>query len=66
MEQKFSLNHENIKNLPFDKYANDFTFYVNGKPYTTSRVVADILSPSIRNMHYLDSAINEFTLEVSS
>lgn len=40
----------------------DFTFHVNGKDYQTSRIIADILSPTIRKFHYTDGSVNEFTL----
>lgn len=58
----YSLSLENIKGLPFHKYENNFTFIVNGKQYLTSRIVADLLSPYIRQLHYIDFSINEFYL----
>lgn len=58
----FSLNPENIFNIPFDKYEKDFTFIVNGKQYKTNRIFADILSPNLRKLHFTDSSVNEFTI----
>ena len=55
------LNHSNLK----DKYKKNFTFIVDGKRYETNRVVADILSPIIRNYHYQDESITEFKIKTS-
>lgn len=62
---QFSLNSEVIKYLPFDKYDKDFTFIVDDKEYKTSRFVADILSPTIRNLHHADSSIDSFTISTT-
>lgn len=58
----FSLNIDNIKDIPFDKYFKDFTFIVDGKRYETSRIIADILSPTIRKNHFNDSSCHEFVI----
>lgn len=60
MDYLFSLS--NVKKIPFDKYEHDFTFNINGKLYKTSRVIADLLSPTIRNYHFHDPTINEFII----
>ena len=57
----YSLNVNNLKTIPFDKYDKSFTFIVNNKRYETSRIVADILSPTVRKMHYTDESSNEFS-----
>ncbi|KAK8888785.1 hypothetical protein M9Y10_033524 [Tritrichomonas musculus] len=62
---QFSLNSEVIKYLPFDKYEKDFTFIVDDKEYKTSRFVADILSPTIRNLHHTDGSIDSFTISTT-
>lgn len=51
---------KNLKKLPFHKYEQDFTLIVNDKEYKTSRIVADLLSPTIKNAHLSNSTINEF------
>lgn len=56
----FSLNKEDIKNIPFQKYNKDFTFIVNGNPYKTNRIFADIISPKVRNLHFSDESTNEY------
>ncbi|KAK8867140.1 hypothetical protein M9Y10_010114 [Tritrichomonas musculus] len=61
----FTLNFDEIKEIPFDKYENNFTFNVNGKIYKTNRVIADFLSPTIRNYHFNDQSFEEFTINTS-
>lgn len=60
----YSLSTKNILELPFNKYENDFTFIVNNKQYHTNRVVADLLSPYIRQLHYIDSLNNQFIINL--
>ena len=59
----FSLSIKNIKDIPFEKYEQDFTFHLGGKNYKTSRFVADLLSPYVRQLHYSDNTIQEFYIE---
>lgn len=59
-EIDFILCQTNFKDIPFDKYQKDFSFIVDGKKHFTSRIIADILSPKIRNLHYTDESIDEF------
>lgn len=65
-ESQYVLSFTNVKNIPFDKYEANFTFIVNGKRYLTNRIIADILSPIIRQYHYQDSTINEFSINICS
>ena len=60
---KYCLNHKCLKEIPTDKYEKNFTFIVNGKKYETNRFIADILSPKIRRLHFIDSTVNEFRIE---
>lgn len=59
----YTLSTSSLKDLPFDKYGRDFTFIVDDKRYSTSRFVADLLSPMIRNNHYNDPSNNEFEIK---
>ena len=61
-ENSISLSLESIKSIPLEKFDKDFKFYVNGKCYETTRIIADILSPIINKYHYEDESINEFTI----
>lgn len=60
IEFDYSLSTRNLKGIPFDMYEKDFTFYVDGKTYKTNRFVADLLSPTVRQMHYSDQTFNKF------
>lgn len=62
-EQKtYSFNCNRFKDIALEKYEHNFTFIVNNRQYSTSRVVADLLSPIINNYHYQDESIDEFTI----
>ena len=65
-ELNYSLNEKNLKDIPFDKYEKNFTFIVNGKKYSTNRIVADILSPIIRKLHFVDESVNEFIIDTDN
>ncbi|KAK8888782.1 hypothetical protein M9Y10_033521 [Tritrichomonas musculus] len=58
----FTLSCDVLKCLPFHKYDKDFTFIVDNKEYKTSRIIADVLSPQIRNYHTSDATIDTFTI----
>ena len=60
---QYSLDIEEIKQIPFDKYERDFTFIVNGKEFQTNRILADLLSPIIRRSHLEDSTLNTFNIK---
>ncbi|KAK8898305.1 hypothetical protein M9Y10_000588 [Tritrichomonas musculus] len=62
MNVKFSLGLENVKHVPINKYARDFTFIVDGKQYQTSRILADLLSPIISELHSVDETADTFTI----
>ena len=63
---EFALDSRNLKNIPLHKYTSDFTFLVNGKEYKTNRFVADLLSPIIRQYHFTDETINEFSFSINN
>ena len=63
IDSSFSLSIDNLKQIPFEKYDNKFTFIVNGKRYETSRFIADLLSPIIREYHYSDETKTEYILK---
>lgn len=50
------LQYSSILNVPFDKYDN-FYFIINETNYQTTRIVADILSPHVINLHSTDTTI---------
>lgn len=61
----FTLSYDNVKATQFDKYEKNFTFFVDGKPYKTNRIIADFLSPTIRKYHYIDEALDYFMLNTN-
>lgn len=60
MQLKLSL--ERAKEIPLNQYDKNFTFIINGSQYHTSRIVADLLSPTICQLHYNDPTISEFLI----
>lgn len=48
---ELQLQLKRNQNIPFDKYEKNFEFIVNGKRYQTSRIVTDLLSPIICQLH---------------
>lgn len=63
---EFSLNLKVLNDIPFQKYANDFTFIVNGKRHPTPRIIADLLSPKVRKLHFSDESANEFYIDTEN
>ena len=55
-----------ILDIPLRTYDNDFTFIVNGNEYETSRIISDLLSPNIRQIHQIDLTISTFTINTTS
>lgn len=51
-----------LQNVPFDLYEKDFTFIVNGEEFHTNRLIADILSPKISQIHHVDPTISTFVI----
>lgn len=62
MEKVKYIPSFNLKNIPFDKYEKNFMFIVDNKRYHTTRLLADILSPNICQLHYIDESCNEFCI----
>ena len=57
---KIQLPIAAVLNIPIHIYNKDFTFIVNGNPYKTNRIFADIISPKVRNLHFSDESTNEY------
>lgn len=62
MIMNYEFSFKQWEKLPFDKYEKNFKFIVDGKEYYTSRIIADIFSPTIRNYHYTDESADEFCI----
>ena len=61
---EFILSPYILKWIPFERYDQNFTFIVNGKEFRTSRFLADLISPTIRQYHLIDETLDEFTLNL--
>lgn len=59
---QIKLKQESMFDLSFDNYEKNFIFIVNNKKFSTSRIIADILSPKINNLHLTEPSTNKFTI----
>lgn len=55
-----TLSIKSFQYIPYNKYKKDFTFIVNKNRYPIPRIIADILSPKVKRLHFIDESINEF------
>ena len=62
MRNQIKLKDSSILNVPLFKFDKDFTFIVNDQAYKTSRIIADLLSPKICQIHMTDPTIDSFTI----
>ena len=56
------LKTKSIINVPLCQCDDDFYFIVNGKEFKTNRIISDLLSPKICQIHRIDPTINSFTI----
>lgn len=62
-EIQIQLKLSSVLNVPLEKYGEDFIFVVNNKEFKTSQLIADLISPTIRNIHITDPTFNEFIIQ---
>ena len=62
---KIKINPSCILTVPLHTYGNDFTFIVNGEEFKTSRLISDLISPIISQIHLNDPTISTFTINTS-
>lgn len=65
MKNQMQLRPSSILNVPIQNYDNDFSFVVNGKLFKTSKIVSDLLSPTICRLHSNDPTIDVFNINTS-
>lgn len=58
-----SLPPDALSTIPLSHYPDNFTFVVNGTSFPTKRLIADLLSPKIRNYHLIDEACDQISIE---
>ncbi|OHS94316.1 hypothetical protein TRFO_11169 [Tritrichomonas foetus] len=61
-----SLPTHTLLQLPFNYYTKDFVFIINNMQYHTNRIFADILSPKIRNLHFIDETIEHIFIQTQN
>ena len=66
MLDQIQLQPISVLNIPFQKYEKDFTFIVNENEFTTTKFIADMLSPTISKQHLIDPTIDQFTIKTKS
>lgn len=66
MSIKFEFQTSSVLHLPLESYQKDFTFIINGEEISTSRFVADLLSPKISRLHQIDPTFSEYSIFTKS
>lgn len=59
------LRTTSILNIPLNSYG-EFCFIVNGEKYSTSRIISDLLSQKICQIHACDPTFNEFSFNTTN
>lgn len=62
LANKIQLIPYTILNVPLQTYCNDFSFIVNGQEIKTTRLISDLLSPKISQIHHNDPTFNQITI----
>ena len=62
----FQLQTSAILDVPICNYTKDFTFIVNDEEFQTTKVLADLLSPKISQMHRNDPTFNSYRINTSN
>lgn len=65
-KNQIQLEFTSILNVPFQSYTKDFTFIVNGEKYQTTRLISDLLSPQISQIHSVDPTFDTFTINTKN
>ncbi|KAK8835829.1 hypothetical protein M9Y10_040377 [Tritrichomonas musculus] len=58
LNKQIQLNFSSILQVPIQSYSNEFTFVVNGKEFQTSRLISDLISPKISQIHSIDPTLD--------
>lgn len=66
MSFPIKLQQESILKVPIINYQHDFTFIVNDEIYQTNKLVADLLSTKICQLHQVDPTVNEYYINTKS
>lgn len=68
MSSKVIIKIDNsiIRDIPLDVYGDDFIFKVNGTEYPIKIIIADILSPEIKNIHKEGQKLTCYEIQTSN
>ena len=61
-ETKIQLQITSILSVPIDSYSKDFMFIVNGEEFQTTKIISDLLSPKISQIHKIDPTFDTYTI----
>ena len=62
---QIQLKSKSILKVPLHQY-EDFYFNVNDKEFKSTRIIADLLSPQICQIHQCDPTVNSFTINTEN
>lgn len=65
-QNRIQLKTSSITNVPFQTYSTDFTFIVNGEEIKTNRLISELLSPKICQLHSYDPTADRFYINTKS
>ncbi|OHS93283.1 hypothetical protein TRFO_11898 [Tritrichomonas foetus] len=62
----FALNTNIIKNINFQKLERNFTLIINKQKFHMNRIMADLLSPKIYHLHFIDETVSEYSIHINT
>lgn len=65
VSKKIHLNSSSILKVPLKTYNDEFIFIVNGQEFKTTRLISDLLSPIICQIHENDPTCDNFTINTT-
>lgn len=66
MSSVIKLLKDSILQIPLNNYVPDFTFIINNVKFQTSKIVADLLSTQISQIHQIDPTFSQYHLTTQS
>ena len=66
MENQIKLKLSSISRATLNSYANDFTFIINEEEFKTNKIISDIISPKIAQIHSVDPTFDIFTINTNN
>lgn len=63
---QIKLDSSAILNVPLHIYSQDFTLIVNQEEFHTTKIISDLLSPKICQIHTVDPTFNSYTIKTTN